>query len=70
MSKAQLAKRAGVSRWTLQRWLNQPHMRQLLAPYNLKPKQQILPPGAVKIIAEHYVIEINKDPRSDIGRTL
>jgi predicted site-specific integrase-resolvase len=59
MTKQQLAQRAGVSRWTLQRWLNQPHMRQMLAPYNLKPKQQILPPGAVKIICEHYVIEID-----------
>ena len=58
MTKRQLAKRAGVSQKTLMRWLKQPQMQQQLAPYNLKPKQQILPPGAVKIIAEHYVIEI------------
>jgi len=58
MTKRQLAKRAGVSQKTLMRWLKQPQMQQQLAPYHLKPKQHLLPPGAVKIIAEHYVIEI------------
>ena len=59
MTKAQLAKKAGVSRWTLQRWLKEPYMRDKLKPFNLSPKQQILPPSAVEIIANHYVIEID-----------
>ena len=59
MSKSEIAERAGVSIWTLRRWLNEPRMRQQLAPFQLKPKQQLLPPGAVKIICDHYVIEID-----------
>ena len=59
MTKQQLAQRAGVSRRTLMRWLRQPLMQKQLAPYQLKPCQQILPPGAVKIICDHYVIEID-----------
>ncbi len=59
MTKSQLACKAGVSRWTLRRWLNDPHIRQKLAPYQLTDKQQLLPPGAVQIIAEHYAIEID-----------
>ena len=59
MTKQQLAKRAGVSRWTLRRWMQSPYMREQLAPYNLKKQQILLPPGAVEKIAEHYVIEID-----------
>lgn len=59
MSKAALARKAGVSRKTLMRWLKEPRIRQQLAPYKLKPRQHLLPPGAVKIICEHYVIEID-----------
>jgi lambda repressor-like predicted transcriptional regulator len=58
MTKRQLAKRAGVSQRTLQRWLDEPHMQELLAPFHLKKQQHILPPGAVKIICEHYVISL------------
>ena len=59
MTKSQLARKAGVSRWTLRRWLRDPYIRQQLAPYQLTEKQQLLPPGAVQIIAEHYAIEID-----------
>lgn len=33
MTKSQLAKKAGVSRWTLRRWLRDPYIQQQLAPY-------------------------------------
>lgn len=59
MSKSRLAKAAGVEYKVFQRWLRDPHVKKLLAPCHLKPKQQILPPRAVQIIAEHYDIEIN-----------
>lgn len=59
MTKSQLARKAGVSRWTLRRWLSDPYIRQKLPPYQLTDKQQILPPGAVQIISEHYAIEID-----------
>lgn len=59
MTKSQLARKAGVSRWTLRRWLQDPFMQQQLAPYQLTEKQQLLPPGAVQIIATHYAIEID-----------
>ena len=59
MTKSQLARKAGVSRWTLRRWLRDPYIRQQLAPYHLTEKQQLLPPGAVQIITTHYAIEID-----------
>jgi len=58
MTKRQLAKVAGVSIWTLQRWLKTPYMQQQLAQFKLT-KKQILPPKAVEIIANHYAIEID-----------
>ena len=58
MTKKQLAKRAGVSIRTLRRWLNDPYMRERLAPFGIKKQQVLLPPKAVKIIIEHYGIEI------------
>ena len=58
MSKSRLAKAAGVKYKVFQRWLNDPHTKQLLSPCHLKPKQQILPPKAVQIIAENFDIEI------------
>ena len=59
MTKSQLARKAGVSERTLQRWLADPYIRQQLAHLKLKTKQQLLPPSAVQIIAEHYAIEID-----------
>ena len=58
MSKSKLAKAAGVSYKVFQRWLQDPYIRAKLAPCRLKPQQQILPPKAVQIIAEHYDIDI------------
>ena len=59
MTKSQLAKKAGVQYKVFQRWLQDPEIQNKLASCHLKPKQQILPPAAVQIIAEHYVIEID-----------
>jgi len=59
MTKSQLARKAGVSIRTLRRWLRDPSIKAKLAPFKLTEKQQILPPGAVEKIAEHYVIEID-----------
>lgn len=59
MTKSQLARKAGVSRWTLRRWLRDTYIQQQLAPYHLTDKQQLLPPGAVQIISDHYAIEID-----------
>ena len=57
MSKAELARAAGVSRDTLRRWLLDPYMQQQLKPFHLTKQQQILPPKAAQIICEHYAIE-------------
>ena len=54
-TKSQLAKAAGVTDKTFRRWLSTPDMQKRLEPFNLKPRQHILPPAA----AEHYVIEID-----------
>ncbi len=59
MTKSQLAQAAGVSRWTLRRWLNDPYMKQQLARFALTPKQKKLPGKLVKIICEHYVIDLD-----------
>ena len=57
MTKSQLAKAAGVSRWTLSRWLKEPYMLEQMAKYPLSKKYK-LPGQLVKIICEHYVIDI------------
>ena len=59
MLKSELAEAAGVSRWTLQRWLKEPYMQQQLAKFPMKPKQKKLPGNLVKIICEHYVIDLD-----------
>ena len=59
ISKSELAKAAGVSERTLRRWLAEPYMRRRLRPFHLKKQQIYLPPEVVKIICDHYVIEIN-----------
>ena len=61
MSKAELAKAAGVSGRTFRRWLAEPYMRKQLRRFKLKPRQHILPAEAVKIICEHYVIELKNE---------
>ena len=59
MTKSELAQAAGVSRWTLRRWLQEPYMQSQLAAFHLKPRQRKLPGRLVKIICEHYVIDID-----------
>ena len=61
MTKAEVAKAAGVSGRTLRRWLNEPYMAKQLAPLKLKKQQKKLPPSAVQIICEHYVIEVKSE---------
>ena len=59
MTKSELAKAAGVCTDTLRNWLKDPYIQQQLAPMNLKKQQKKLPPRAVKIITDHYAIEID-----------
>lgn len=59
MTKSALAKAAGVSTRTLMRWLKEPYMQQQLAHFPLSPRQQKLPGRVVKIICEHYVIDLD-----------
>ena len=59
MTKKALAQADGVSRWTLQRWLREPSIQNQLKRFQLTKKQKKLPRGAVKIICEHYVIDID-----------
>ena len=59
MSKSALAKAAGVSYTTFWRWLQEPEMQTMLKSFQLKKQQHILPPEAVQIIVNHYVIEID-----------
>ena len=58
-TKAQLAKAAGVHYTTFWRWMQNPKIQDKLAPFKLNKNQHILPPGAVKIICEHYALEID-----------
>ena len=59
MYKSELAKAAGVSDRTFNRWLHSPVIRKKLAALHLSKRQQLLPPKAVEIICKHYVIEID-----------
>ena len=61
MTKSELAKAAGVSGRTFRRWLAEPYMREKLVPFGLLKQQHILPPEVVKIICEHYVIEVKTE---------
>lgn len=59
MSKTELARAAGVSRSTMWRWLKDPYIRQQIQKYQWSPKQKKLPGKLIKIICEHYVIDID-----------
>ena len=61
MTKSELAKAAGVCSDTLRNWLKDPYIRQQLAPLKLKKQQKKLPPRAVQIIVEHFVIEVKSE---------
>jgi len=56
MTKSELAERAGVSVNTLNRWCKP--FRQELEAMGLTPKRRLLPPVAVKLIAERLCIDI------------
>ncbi|MGM9708786.1 MAG: hypothetical protein ACI3ZB_04125 [Prevotella sp.] len=56
MSKSELAEMAGVSMKTLQRWLSR-HSDEL-AVLGVRPRDKLLPPVAVKYIAEQYGIDL------------
>ena len=56
MSKAQLADAAGVSVKTLQRWLSR-HSDEL-AMLGVRPRAKVLPPVAVRYVAEQYGIDL------------
>ena len=56
MTKAQLADAAGVSMKTLQRWLSR-HSDEL-AILGVRPRDKVLPPVAVRYVAEQYGIDL------------
>jgi predicted DNA-binding protein (UPF0251 family) len=56
MYKYELAEAAGVSSETFRRWLKSD--RALLASMGVTPKQQLLPPKAVRYICDKYDIEV------------
>ena len=56
MSKAQFAEAAGVNMRTFQRWLSR-HKDELVV-LGVRPRDKLLPPVAVKYIAEQYGIDL------------
>lgn len=56
MTKAQLAMAAGVSVKTLQRWLSR--HREELKKLGVRPRDKLLPPVAVRYVAEKYGIDL------------
>ena len=59
MTKSQLARAAGVSRSTFWRWLKDQYIQQQIEAFQWSDKQKKLPGRLVKIICEHYVIDID-----------
>ena len=59
MLKSELAAAAGVSRKTLMKWLKDPYIQKQMARYPLSAHQKKLPGSLIKIICEHYVIDID-----------
>ncbi|MBR2266099.1 MAG: hypothetical protein IJ882_05435 [Paludibacteraceae bacterium] len=59
MTKSQLAEAAGVSCKTLMKWLKDPYIQAQMALYELSPHQKKLPGSLIKIICNHYVIDID-----------
>ncbi len=59
MLKSELAAAAGVSRKTLMKWLKDPYIQKQMARYSLSAHQKKLPGSLIKIICEHYVIDID-----------
>jgi hypothetical protein len=59
MLKSELAAAAGVSRKPLMKWLKDPYIQKQMARYPLSAHQKKLPGSLIKIICEHYVIDID-----------
>lgn len=59
MTKKALAQAAGVHRNTLSRWLKTPYIAAQLAELKIPHNARKLPLKAVKLICEHYVIDID-----------
>ena len=56
MTKAQLGMAAGVSVKTLQRWLSR--HREERKKLGVRPRDKLLPPVAVRYVAEQYGIDL------------
>ena len=56
MPKAQLAEAAGINMRTFQRWLSR--HKDELSVLGVSPRDKLLPPVAVKYIAEQYGIDL------------
>ena len=56
MSMAQLVEAAGINMRTFQRWLSR-HKDELVV-LGVRPRDKLLPPVAVKYIAEQYGIDL------------
>ncbi len=59
MLKSEIADAAGVSLRTLNRWLHHPYMMEQLKAIGESDNRKKLSPKAVKLICDHYAIEIN-----------
>lgn len=59
--KSEVARAAGVHRSTLWRWLKKQGLSQPLASLDINPKNKKLPGRALKLICNHYVIDIDED---------
>jgi DNA-binding XRE family transcriptional regulator len=58
MTKKELAMMAGVSRRTFSRWMTEREAD--LRKIGVKTSSHLLPPRAVKIICEHYSIDVEQ----------
>ncbi len=58
MYKYELAERAGVSTSTFQRWLKD--LRPELEKLGIKPTTKLIPPLGVRLIVEHFCIELDE----------
>lgn len=56
MYKNELARAAGVSSRTFERWLQMPYVQQTLQAQHIAHRQQLLPPNAVRFLCEHFDI--------------
>ena len=64
MYKSELARAAGVSSETMRRWLKEPKIQKQLKKLHVEPNSHLLPPKAVKLLAEHFVIDVEENPNN------